>query len=169
MESKLPPSEKTFNRVFQDVSTATGADFETTARALQLIFFHVYSNAKILRRLRADLTSAGAGPKHSLDLKTLEQLPSLTAILMEGLRLSPAIATQMARVSPSRDIFYNQWRVSAGTGIGMTLVLMQTDESLYPEPKQFNPDRWMHAGALKKIDKGFAPFSKGTRDCLGRW
>ena len=168
MDSKLPPSEKTFKRIFQDVSTATDAGFETTASAIRLIFFHVFSNPKLLQRLRAELASAGASPDRPLDLKTLEQLPLLTAILKEGLRLSPAIATRMARVSPDSDIVYNQWRVPAGTPIGMTLILMHTDETLYPEPKLFNPDRWLDGSALKKTDKGFAPFSKGTRDCLGR-
>lgn len=168
MQSKLPPSEKKFVRVFEDVSTVTGAGFETVASALRLIFFNVYSNPEILRRVRAELASAGAGSRDTLELKTLEQLPYLTATLMEGLRLSPAIATRMARISPKTDIAYGSQRIPAGTPVGMTLILMHTDEASHPDPRRFNPDRWMDPEARKNAEKAFAPFSKGTRNCLGR-
>ncbi|RYO91541.1 hypothetical protein DL764_008276 [Monosporascus ibericus] len=172
LESSLPASEKSFVRVFEDVSTTTGAGFETTASALRLIFFHLFSNAHILQRLRAELASTNArfanvSEAEDLDLKTLEQLPYLTLVLMEGLRLSPAIATRMARVAPDRDLFYREWRIPAGTPVGMTTILMHTDETVYPEPRRFNPDRWMDSDAQRKVDKAFAPFSRGTRICLG--
>ncbi|RYP45735.1 hypothetical protein DL768_007976 [Monosporascus sp. mg162] len=172
VESSLPASEKSFVRVFEDVSTTTGAGFETTASALRLIFFHLFSNAHILQKLRAELAPtkarfANISKVEDLSLKTLEQLPYLTSILKEGLRLSPAIATRMARVAPDRDLFYHEWRIPAGTPVGMTTILMHTDETVYPEPWRFNPERWMNSDARKKMDKAFAPFSRGTRICLG--
>ena len=167
MESKLPLSEKRFDRVFEEVSTVTGAGFETTASALRLILFHLFSTPKMLERLRAELASASAISPNLLDLKALEQLPYLTAILMEGLRLSPAIATRMARMAPDTGLIYNQWHIPPGTPVGMTLILMHTDEALYPEPRRFDPNRWMHPDARKNLDKTFAPFSRGTRNCLG--
>jgi len=54
VESNLPAKEKTSERVQQDVSTVTGAGFETTAGAFKLIIYHVYSNKDILSRLRAE-------------------------------------------------------------------------------------------------------------------
>ena len=144
------------------------AGFETTASVLRLIFFHVFSNPEILGRLRAELASASipADP-NAVDLSALEKLPYLTAILMEGLRLSPAISARMQRIAPDRDLVYGAWRIPAGTPVGMTAVLLHEDESLYPEPKRFNPERWMDLEARKKAEKTYAPFSRGTRVCLG--
>lgn len=171
VESKLPPAEKKFHRVFDDVATITGAGFETMASVLRLIFFHVFSNVDILRRLRAELASMGWEPMslHNAirDVKTLEQCPYLTSIIMEGMRLSPAIGTRMARVAPDRELFYGDWRIPAGTPVGMTTVLMHTDETLYPDPLKFSPDRWMDLDQRKKLDRTYAPFSRGTRVCLG--
>ncbi|KAF2875491.1 trichodiene oxygenase [Massariosphaeria phaeospora] len=169
MGSKLPPSEKTHDRIFQDVSTVSGAGFETTASALRLIFFHVFSNADILQRLRDELASAGASSSDQLDLKTLEQLPYLTAILMEGMRLSPAIATRMARIAPNTGLVYDKWHIPADTPVGMTILLLHMNETLYPEPKRFNPDRWMDPDVRREAERGFAPFSRGTRNCLGMY
>jgi cytochrome P450 len=163
MESKLPNSERAFERVYEDVSTITGAGFETTASALRLMIYHLFTSPQILQRLRDELASAS----NPSDLSTLEQLPFLTAILMEGLRLSPAIASRMARIAPASGLKYDQWHIPAGTPVGMTIILIHSNEELYPEPHKFNPDRWMHPDARKKVDKTFVPFSKGTRNCIG--
>ena len=99
-------------------------------------------------------------------LKKLEQLPYLTTVLNEGLRLSPGIARRAARVK-DKDLFYGDWRIPAGTPVGMTTLFMHTDKELYPDPLRFNPDRWMDSSDRGALASKFAPFSRGTRICLG--
>lgn len=181
--SDLPPSEKTHARVQEEVSTVSGAAFETTASALRLILFHVYTNPEILTRLRAELALASAavgGPRETLppnQLKDLEQLPYLTATLTEGMRLSPAIASRAARISRDKDLFYGGGlQIPAGTPVGMTALLMHTDEVIYPDPMRFDPGRWLGQGGSGSSERGaapgsskhyYAPFGRGTRICLG--
>jgi cytochrome P450 len=164
--SDLPDTEKSFERIFEEVATVTGAGFETTGNVLRLILYHIYSNPKILQRLRKELASACNATSTDMDWRTLEQQPYLTAILMEGMRLSPAIASRAARIT-DKDLFYNNWRIPLGTPVGMTTLLMHTDEALYPDPLCFNPDRWMDPSARRVAAPLFAPFSKGSRICLG--
>ena len=166
VQSDLPPEEKTLRHVSEDVATVTGAGFEMTASAVRLILFHVFSNTEILGRLRAELESVAAAPTVTILLKTLEKLPYLTAVINEGLRLSPAIATRATRVH-DQDLLYGKWRIPAGTPVGMTTYLMHTDETLYPEPLQFMPDRWLGDNAGASAAATFAPFGRGTRMCLG--
>lgn len=166
LTSKLPPSDKAFERVFDDVATVTGAGFETTAGVLRLISFHVFNSLDILRQARAEIASIPLQPDDAGYLRALEQLPYLTAILMEGLRLSPAIASRMARIAPDRDIFYKEWCIPAGTPVGMTSLLLHTDSQQYPDPMRFNADRWLPSSGMRP-DKSYAPFSRGTRNCLG--
>ncbi|KAI1137268.1 cytochrome P450 [Hypoxylon sp. FL0543] len=167
LDSKLPPQDKSFQRVFEDVSSVSGAGLETTGNVLRLIFFHVFSNTEILRRLREELGSAKAKHSNVIDISVLEQLPYLTATIMESLRLSPGTATRMARIAPDRDLFYKEWRIPAGTPVGMTTILMHTDENIYSDPHTFNPERWMGRDGRKNAEKAYAPFSRGTRVCLG--
>ncbi|KAK8084067.1 cytochrome P450 [Apiospora saccharicola] len=168
--SSLPPADKTLDRVMQEVGPTLGAGYETTANTLRLIFFHVYSDAEILRRIREELALVSAGgvsdSTDPVSLKQLEGLPYLTAVLTEGMRLSPGIATRAARIT-DKDLFYNQWRIPAGTPIGMTAYLMHIDETIYPEPMRFNPDRWLGSEGVAADSKFYAPFSRGTRMCLG--
>ncbi|KAI1394475.1 trichodiene oxygenase [Hypoxylon trugodes] len=166
LDSKLSLTEKSAARIFQDVTTLTGAGFETTAGALRVVIFHVSHNVKILRLLRAEFTSNNID-SGNVEVKTLQQLPYLTSIIMVGLRLSPAIATRMSRISPDKDFFYGDRRIPAGTPIGMTSIILHMDEALYPDPKSFNPGRWMNLESRKMAEKTFMPFSRGTRICLG--
>lgn len=170
VRSNLPPAEKEFGRIIDDIQTVNGAAFDTTSNAMRLIFYHVFSNDEILRRLRKEIgdavAAAAAANDEPLQVKTLEQLPYLTSTIMEGLRLSPAIASRSARIT-NKDLVYGDWVIPAGTPVGMTTLLMHTDEKLYPDPLRFNPDRWMDPAARRAAEKRYAPFSKGTRMCLG--
>ncbi|KAH7309892.1 cytochrome P450 [Stachybotrys elegans] len=168
-ESSLPPEEKVFKRVFADVATVTGASFETTASVLRLIVYHVWSNPLILGQLRAELAQAASesNSEQSLELRTLEQLPYLTAVLTEGMRMSPGLGTRLQRIAPGRELVYGKWRIPRGTPIGMTALQMHMDENVYPEPRRFVPERWLKPNARKNLDKVYAPFSRGSRNCLG--
>ncbi|KAI0476375.1 trichodiene oxygenase [Xylariaceae sp. FL0804] len=164
VNSDLQPADKSYDRVLDEVATVTAAGLETTANTLRLILYHVYSNHEILRRLRGEVVPvATENVSQRVTVRDLEKLPYLTAVLMEGLRLSPGIATRAARVT-DHDLFYGDWRIPAGTPVGMTAWLIHTDEKLYAEPMRFNPDRWM---SNKPSGTTFLPFSRGTRTCLG--
>jgi cytochrome P450 len=132
LQSNLPSSEKSFDSINDEVSTVLGAALETTAQTLRVVFYHVYSNPSVLHRLRGEVATAAktSGGQQQITLKVLEQLPYLTSVIMEGLRLSPGLATRMARIAPDRPLVYDSWTVPAGTPIGMTTLLMHTDERI---------------------------------------
>lgn len=160
----ITPEEKTFPRVYDEIGAVTGAAFETTAHVLRIILYYVYTDAKTLNRLRADLaTIEDTDPV----LSTLEQIPYLTAVIMEGLRLGPGNASRLARIAPDRDLVFEDWRIPAGTPVGMSPILMHVDERLYPDPESFQPERWLGLDVSQKTDKTFAPFVRGTRNCAG--
>ncbi|KAK2768536.1 hypothetical protein FQN54_000392 [Arachnomyces sp. PD_36] len=170
LRADMPESEKSFHRVEDDVITVTGGGFETVAQSLRAIIYYIYSNAEVLQRLRTELTGAKAKAKAqdgNIPLRDLEQLPYLTAVITEGLRLSPGLATRMARIAPDRELVYGQWKIPAGTPVGMTALLMHLDESVYPDAKKFHPERWTDTEKRRIGEKTYAPFSRGTRSCLG--
>lgn len=166
--SSLSSHDKSLQRVFEDVTSVSGAGFETSGSVLRLLSFHVFSKPEILQRLRDELESVGSSRSNVIKLKTLEQLPFFTSTIKEALRLSPGVATRMARIAPDRDLFYKSWKIPAGTPVGMTTVLMHTDEKIYPNPYPFQPERWIERSSIRKTaDQPYAPFGRGTRMCLG--
>ena len=155
-----------------EVDTITGAGVETVAQTLRFTVYYLYSNPTLLLRLRTELrdlfSSLSPEAQGEPTLAQLEHLPYLTAVIMEGLRLSPGLATRLARIAPDRELIYNgKWVVPAGTPISMTTLLMHWDEGVYPNARRFEPERWIDKKNIKKMEKSYAPFSRGTRICLG--
>ena len=48
----------------------------------------------------------------------------------------------------------------------MNAMDLHNNEEVFPNPFQFNPDRWLVADT-KKMDKYYVPFCRGTRSCTG--
>lgn len=167
--SNLSPEEKGLQRINDETDTIVGAGLETVAAVIRLIVFYLYKDPKMVSRLRNDIQDAynNAGAVNELTTIQLEQIPYLIAVIMEGLRLNPGIATRMARIAPDRNLTYDTWVIPQGTPVGMTTLLMHLNPTIYENPTTFNPDRWMDPKHKIEESKYFAPFSKGTRTCLG--
>ena len=69
---------------------------------------------------------------------------------MEGLRLSPGLATRLARIAPDRELVYNDSVIPAGTPISMTVLLLRWNESVYPNARKSEPERWMDKERMRK-------------------
>lgn len=113
--------------------------------------------------------SAIPSPSTSVPVATLEQLPYLTAIIREGLRLSNGVSSRLQRIAPSEDLVYTTpskkvYTIPRGTPVGMTGMLMHYDPSLFAEPNSFRPERWTENPGLEKF---LVPFSRGSRHCIG--
>lgn len=48
----------------------------------------------------------------------------------------------------------------------MSAYYMHTDPSVYENPLEFRPERWLE-GATPEMQRNYVPFTKGSRGCLG--
>ncbi|KAL9056961.1 MAG: hypothetical protein Q9162_002627 [Coniocarpon cinnabarinum] len=180
LHSKLPPSEKQVERLVQEGQVLLGAGSETTARAIYLSVVHLLKHADLLSRLRQELQTVMPSASSEPTLQQLEQLPFLTAVIKESVRLGGSTATRGARISPqSNPITYKDFVFPAGTPVSVTLMDVMFSPEIFPEPHEFNPFRWLTVEkspdgteTLKldtTLDKYFVAFSKGPRSCVGMW
>lgn len=163
---QLADSDKGVERVFAEILVVLGAAMDTVAHTLRILIFWIYSKPEILQRLRQELKQ-NCLDDDQFDLARLEQLPYLTAVITEGLRFNPGVTSRLARVAPDRDLVYKDWVIPAGHPVSMSNYLMHMDESIYPQPGVFDPERWVDPEDRRRLDYAFAPFSKGTRNCIG--
>ncbi|KAL8718276.1 MAG: hypothetical protein Q9225_004567 [Loekoesia sp. 1 TL-2023] len=101
---ELPPSEKTLRRMQHEIETFVVAGTETTAHAMTCITFHVLENPPVREALKREL--ATLENVKNARMQQLEQLPYLTGVILEGLRLSYGVATRLPRIAPDRVIQY---------------------------------------------------------------
>ncbi|RDW71072.1 hypothetical protein BP6252_07635 [Coleophoma cylindrospora] len=168
LNSKLPDEEKSSTRLWQDGQVTVIAGTLTTAWALSVTTYHLLTIPSVLRKLRAELRQAIPNPSKSIPVASLEQLPYLSACIQEGLRLSCGVSSRLQRICPDENLSFTTpsktWIIPRGTPIGMTSTLMHYDPTTFPDPTEFRPERWLENS---RLDRYIAPFSKGSRQCIG--
>lgn len=76
----------------------------------------------------------------------------------------------MTRVAPDQTMVYKnqadgkEWNIRPGTPVSMTALTVQMNPKIFPDPKKFEPERWLEN---PRLDKYLLAFSKGSRICLG--
>ncbi|KAJ6002330.1 cytochrome P450 [Penicillium canescens] len=165
LESTLPPEEKAADRLSQEVFTVVVAGGETTARNLATITFHLLNNPKKLQKLREELNHLD--PDRTASLVDYESMPYLTSVMLEGLRITNAVATRLQRSSPDRPMRYKDWVIPPGVPVGMTSLFIHHNEDIFPNSQSFVPERWMDPTQRKHLEKYLVAFSKGSRQCIG--
>ncbi|KAK1572694.1 trichodiene oxygenase [Colletotrichum navitas] len=182
-ESDLPPEEKTTKRLTAEGLVTMIAGTETTSFTLTVITFYLLTKPHVLEKLTQELRTVVTDPEHLPSWPTLEALPYFTAVISEGLRLAPGVASRTARVATEEDLVYcGKWTpkgsrtevevnylIPRGYAMGMSAMVNHFNETYFPDANEFVPERWMvqDRDQRRQMDKAFLSFSKGTRMCLG--
>ena len=158
------PQEKETDHLQDEAQVVIGAGTVTTAHILAIITYHIISNPSILSKLQEELATCMSQTQGRPKWQQLEQLPYLSAIITEGLRIGYGISHRLQRLFPDDVLQYKGWTVPTNTPVSMTAVLIHDNPSLFPNPRTFNPDRFLEQPSLRKY---LLTFSKGSRQCAG--
>ena len=161
----LPTEEKSLPRLVDEGQTMIAAGQETSSFFLKTTTYHILANEEIHSKLKTELNEAIPNSGHIPPLAQLEKLPYLHAVVQEGHRFSHGVVGRLQRISPDKPLQYQDWMIPAGTPVSMTTLIQHQDPGKFPNPKRFDPDRWLNSP--EKLEKYLVPFSKGTRQCLG--
>lgn len=171
LQSNLPASDKSVNRLKDEAAIVVGAGTLTTSWALSVATYHLLASPRILEKLKTELKSAipnSDGPVVALSV--LENLPYLAAVIQEAIRLSYGVASRLQLISPDEPLTFRDrtsgkaWKIPPNTPVGMTSVLIHQDESIFHNAHSFEPERWIEN---PRLDRYLVSFSKGSRQCLG--
>ncbi|KAH7089243.1 pisatin demethylase, partial [Paraphoma chrysanthemicola] len=147
-----------------------GAD--TTAITLRSVFYFLLKNPECLRRLLEELTTADLGPSSQIvSWEIAHNLPYLTAVIQESLRMHPAVGLPLERVVPAGGLEVNGVFIPPGTIVGATARAIHSKSSIFgSRPEIFAPERWLDASESKRIEMNNALFSfgMGARTCIGK-
>ena len=166
LESSLPPSEKSVDRITDEAFVMVVAGGDTTARALTNAVFYLLSHPEWLHKLRKEIDQAMPDPKALPTSGELEKLPILSAVIKETLRVGAQVTNRVQVLDPSNELTYQAWTIPRGTPIGMSVNAVHHDPKLYRDPYTFDPGRFLGED-VKTANKYYMPFHRGYRNCLG--
>ncbi|KAL8788585.1 MAG: hypothetical protein Q9195_007229 [Heterodermia aff. obscurata] len=165
----LSREEKERDRITQEAFVVLVAGGETTARVITTASYHLLANkGTALLRLKQELATLSGNVNSRLEVKVLEQLPYLTAVVKESLRITALVTSRLPLVSPLEPLRYDKWVLPVGTPVSMTLRDVLLDPSIFVKPLAFEPERWLSGNPdLQRINQAYVPFGKGSRMCVG--
>jgi cytochrome P450 len=137
------------------------AGHETTSTTMDWFVVAALSQPPVLDRLRAEVDRVvGRGP---VRVEMLPQLEYLTAVIHECLRLHPPVPAVGRFVARELEIG-GVW-LPAGVVVSPSIALLHRDPTVWNDPLEFRPERFLDGSADKAQ---LISFGGGTRTCLGK-
>jgi cytochrome P450 len=125
------------------------AGHETTATSIGWAFERLLRTPAALERLVAEVEAG-------------ESQAYLDAVVKETLRIRPVVPEVFRAPTEATDL--GGYRFMPGTQLVASILLVQHDPALYPDPDEFRPERFLE-GAPDPYT--WVPFGGGVRRCLG--
>jgi cytochrome P450 len=135
------------------------AGHETTASALVWMLYWIHYLPDVQQKLRAELAQLGDHP----DPMAIAQLPYLTAVCQETLRIYPITPTTFVRTL-REPMTLAGYSFVQGTALMPATYILHQRPDIYPNPKQFCPERFLER---QYAPHEFLPFGGGHRRCIG--
>ena len=149
------------------------AGIDTTSDSLMFLIWALSlpKHKHFQDQLRDEVSHISVNESGLPDPKSLTQLPFLNAVLKESLRLYSPLPAFEPRTCPT-DTVIDGFNIPAGTTVGMSPYCLHRDESVFPDPLVFNPNRWLtlEGSLVPESDprnRLFWAFSSGGRMCIG--
>ncbi|KAF7374525.1 O-methylsterigmatocystin oxidoreductase [Mycena sanguinolenta] len=136
----------------QDVAvTAYAAGADTTVSSLASFFLAMALYPEIQKKAQTEIDTA-IGTDRLPKFEDRPSLPFVEALYRELMRWKPVAPLGTAHASTADDV-YNGYFIPKGTTVISNIWAMTRDESIYPQPERFNPDRFLTAdGKLNDDD-----------------
>jgi cytochrome P450 len=142
-----------------ELITLLFAGHETTASALGWALYWIHQRPDVRERLLQELDSLG----HAPDPSEIARLPYLSAVAQETLRIYPIALFTFSRIVKV-PIEIMGYRFEPGTQLAPCVYLTHHRQDVYPEPKQFRPERFLER---QFSPYEYLPFGGGNRRCIG--
>ena len=142
-----------------ELMTLLVAGHETTATSLAWAFYWIHHLPEVRQKLLQELDTLG----ENSDPNAILRLPYLNAVCQETLRIYPVVMFALPRLVKSSLQLWG-YQFEPGTRLSPCIYLTHHREDLYPEPKQFKPERFLER---QFAPYEYLPFGGGNRTCIG--
>ncbi|MEI2578441.1 cytochrome P450 [Scytonema sp. PRP1] len=142
-----------------EMMTLLLAGHETTATAIAWGLYWIHHQPEVREKLIKELNSLGNSPEPM----SIVRLPYLTAVCNETLRIYPIGMITFPRIVQEHTELLGH-QLEPGTVVIGCIYLLHQREDLYPNHKQFKPERFLER---QFSPYEFMPFGGGVRRCVG--
>ncbi|KAF3927545.1 hypothetical protein AA313_de0203999 [Arthrobotrys entomopaga] len=166
-----PIPAKSLDDLSDEAYGLTVASSDTTGNGVHATLLGILSNPDVHEKLKGVLKREFPTADDKMTWTKLERIPYLVACIKEGLRISSGVMGRMPRIVEEPNFQVLGYHIPPGFSVTVSNYMMLRHESIYENPHDYNPSRWLDAnGNLHTdLDKYFVPFGKDSRHCIGMY
>ncbi|XP_050429640.1 probable cytochrome P450 6a13 [Adelges cooleyi] len=144
------------------------AGFETVSTSMSFCLYELALKTDIQERARKEIAGVKAENGGKLDVECLNKLHYLNMIIKETLRKYPPLITLNRIVTKPYTIPDTDITLRPGTKIIIPAKSIHYDPENYPNPLNFDPERYSEENINKLHPNTYMPFGDGPRFCIGK-
>ena len=146
-----------------EVITLIGAGAETSAHALSWTWYLLAQHPAAARRVHTELDTVLDG--RSPTPQDLPRLPYSRMVLAEALRLYPPSVVLPRQANAPDEI--SGYAIPKDAVVVISQYVTHRHPEFWPEPEQFQPERFTPAQEAGRHRCAYIPFGEGPRRCIG--
>ncbi|XP_004853106.1 cytochrome P450 4V2 isoform X2 [Heterocephalus glaber] len=158
--NKLSPED-----IREEVDTFMFEGHDTTASAINWSLYLLGSYPEIQKKVDNELDEVFGKSDRPVDLEDLKQLKYLDLVIKESLRIFPPVPLFARRLNEDCEVGY---KVVKGTEAVIVPYALHRDPRYFPNPEEFQPERFFPENAQGRHPYSYVPFSAGPRNCIGQ-
>jgi cytochrome P450 len=162
------PYNSEWGEVVGEIAAIIDAGADTTAIALSGVLELLIKHPSHLATLREEIDHALDSDEVVASYDKIKNLLFLRACLDEAMRMIPPTSAGLPRRTPPEGARIMGHWIAGGTSVSMPIYTAHHDESAFPNPEEYNPQRCMDLDQRRRMESCFIPFSTGGRGCIGR-
>ncbi|GKT76950.1 pisatin demethylase [Colletotrichum tofieldiae] len=154
------------------------AGSDTTGITLAAMLWYVYRKPDVLAALRQEIDdfTAQGQVSNPVTWKESQTMPYLQAVIMETLRMHPAVGVPLPRVVPKGGVelsgvfFPENFTDEKKSVVGCSAWALHYNPKVTTAPEVFRPERWLDGSVRDLSQKPSESFSfgGGSRVCIGK-
>ncbi|EOA25946.1 hypothetical protein CARUB_v10019335mg [Capsella rubella] len=144
------------------------AGTDTTTSTLEWALAELLHNPRTLTKLQTELRTYFKSPDQKLQEEDLPNLPYLSAVIMETLRLHPPLPFLVPHKAMSTCHIFGKYTIPKETQVLVNVWAIGRDPKTWIDPIMFKPERFIsdpNPRDFKGQDFEFLPFGSGRRMC----
>ncbi|XP_034043668.1 cytochrome P450 4V2-like [Thalassophryne amazonica] len=150
----------------EEVDTFMFRGHDTTAASMNWTLHLLGSHPEVQRKVHQELQDVFGTSGRPVNTDDLKKLKYLECVIKESLRLFPSVPFFARRLSEDCNI--NGFKVPQGANAIVITYTLHRDSRYFPEPEEFQPERFLPENSVGRPPYAYLPFSAGLRNCIGQ-
>ncbi|XP_076759120.1 putative cytochrome P450 6a14 [Xylocopa sonorina] len=143
------------------------AGFETSSTTMAHALYELAQHQDVQDKLRQEIRETYQSNDGRLTYQALKDMKYLNKVFKETLRKYPVIPV-LTRVASEKYTFKGtKITVEKGLKIWIPIYGIQKDPNIYPDPDNFDPERFDDVAEATRHPMTFLSFGNGPRNCIG--